>query len=169
MVAPKKKPAKAKKPEALPVYATPERLKEVNAEIHELETMLAEDAKRPQPKITDPDGVRAEILKKSQYVMRHSPPSFRGENANRAYREAKELAKFLQENMPKKSLYHQHYPKTSDSYSKQQKFEEGVRQQMQFMTDPKIKQAAIRYKYIMARLSGGDPHERNIERLRSGR
>jgi len=169
MVAQKKKPTKSKRPEPIPVFASPERLKEVQQDIHELEVMLEEDAKRPVPKITDPTSVKAEILKKQQYIMRHSPPAFRGENANKAYREAKECEKIIRENMPKASMFAQNYPKSTDSYSKQQKFEEAVKQQVRFMTDPKIKQAVNRYKYLMSRLSGGDPRERNIERLRSTR
>lgn len=172
MVAPKKKPvktAKAKKPEPFPVYASETQIKEFQRDIKELEIMLAEDRQRKQPKITDPDGVKAEILKKQQYIERHSPPKLRGDNANKAYKEAKQLEKIIKENMPKSSAFNQQYPKGSDSYNKQQKFEEAVKQQMRFMSNPKVKQAVLKYKYIMARLSGNDPSERNIEKLRANR
>jgi hypothetical protein len=165
----RKKKATVKKPEAIPVFASKERIAEVKNDIRELESMLKEDAQRKVPKITDVDGVKAEIFKKQQYIERHSPAQLRGENANRAFKEAKELERIIKEKMPKASVFGQHYPKGGDSHLKQQKFEEAVRQQMHFMSDPKVKQAAQKYKYIMARLSGGDPRESNIERLRSAR
>ncbi len=171
MVAPKKKPVKTKtkKSEALPIYASEARIKEVENDIKELEFMLKEDAQRKEPKITDPDSVKAEILKKQQYIERCSPPAFRGENANRAHKEAKELEKIIKDNLLKSSQFSQQYPKGSDSHNKQQKFEEAVKQQMHFMTNPKIKQAVQKYRYLMSRLDPHDPTVRNVERLRSGR
>ena len=157
-----------KKPENS-IFATPERIKEVQGEIRELEIMLTEDSHRGQPKISDVDGVKAEIIKKQQYIERHAPAKFRGANANRAYKRAKELERIIKENMPKSSLYGQQYPKGADSHLKQQKFDEAVRQQMHFQSDPKLKQAQLEYKHLMARLDPGDPTVRNIERLRSQR
>ncbi len=131
--------------------------------------MLKEDAQRKVPKITDIAGVKAEILKKQQYIERFSPPMLRGENANRAYKEAKELEKTIKDNMPKSSLYGQHYPRGSDSHLQAQKFEEAVRQQIHFQTNPELKQAVLKYKHLMARIDPSDPTVRNIERLRSVR
>lgn len=178
MVAQKKKPVKGAKAkrlpnsriiEPLPIYASEDRIKEVKNDIRELEFMLKEDAQRKQPKITDVSSVKAEILKKQQYIERCSPPAFRGENANRAYKEAKELERIIKDNLLKSSRFGQHYPKGDDSHLKQQKFEEAVKQQIKFMTNPTIKQAVQKYKYIMSRLDPHDPTVRNIERLRSGR
>ncbi len=160
---------KKKKAESFPIYATKERIKEVESDIRELELMLKEDATRKVPKITDPAGVKAEILKKQQFILRNSPPVFRGENANRAYKEAKELEKVIKDNMPKSSLYNQHYPRGSDSHLKQKKFEDAVRQQMAFQTNRQLKQAVLKYKSIMSRLDSSDPTVRDIERLRSAR
>lgn len=158
-----------KKKESYPIFASKERIKEVQSDIKELEFMLKEDSLRKIPKITDIAGVKAEIFKKQQYIERHSPTMLRGENANRAYKEVKKLEKTIKENMPKSSLYGQHYPRGSDSHLQTQKFEEAVRQQMHFQTNPELKQAVLKYKHLMARLSGNDPSERNIERLRSSR
>ncbi len=160
---------KKKKAESFPIYATKERIKEVESDIRELELMLKEDSQRKVPKITDIAGVKAEILKKQQYIERYSPATLRGENANRAYKEAKELEKTIKENMPKSSLYGQHYPRGSDSHLKAQKFEEAVRQQIHFQTNPELKQKILKYKHLMARIDPSDPTVRNIERLRSAR
>ncbi len=167
MAAPKKKVAK--RPDPIPVFASEAQIKSVKEEIRELEGMLLEDSQRKVPKIQDVGSVKAEILKKEQYVLRNSPSKLKGEAANKAYKEAKELEGIIKKNMPKGKSYHQPYPKSGASHLKSQNFEDAVRQQMAFQMNPQIKTAVLKYKNIMARLSGGDPHETNIERLRSGR
>jgi uncharacterized membrane-anchored protein YjiN (DUF445 family) len=165
----KAKTAKPKKEEPIPVFASEANIASVRADIKELENMLEEDKRRPTPKITNPTEVRSEIIKKQQYIERNSPSTFRGEAANRAYKEAKELEKLIKNNMPKSSEFYQQYPKGTDSHLKAQKFEEAVRKQVKFQSDPAIQKAVLRYKYLMSRLSGGDPATRNIERLRANR
>ncbi len=167
MTAPKKKVTK--RPDPVPIFATEAQLNSVKQDIKELEGMLIEDSRRKVPLIQDTASVKSEILKKQQYILRNSPTGFRGEAANKAYKEAKELEQLIKKNMPKGNAYHQPYPKGSASHLKQQKFEEAVRQQVAFQTNPQIQNAVLKYKNIMARLDPHDPTVRNIERLRVSR
>lgn len=158
--------AKKPKKEVVPVFASEETLKEVKRDIKELEIMLKEDSARARPMIQDPASIKAEILKKQQYVLRHSPTGLRGDNANKAYKEAKELERIIKANMPGKKTYYKRYPKNEDDHSKHTDFENAVKQQIKFQTDPKVKHAIARYKYLMGRLDPQNPTVRNIERLR---
>jgi hypothetical protein len=156
-----------KKKDSTPVFASEENLRDVKNEIRELESMLREDeARGDKRKIQDVMQVKAEILKKQQYIERHSPSKLRGEAANKAYKEARELEKVIQENMPKANDYYQRQPKNSDSYSRQQDFEAAVRQQIHFQSNPELKRAQMKYKAIMAQLDPQNPTVRNLERLR---
>jgi hypothetical protein len=162
--------SKKKTKESTPILLTETQIRETQSEIRELEGMLKQDEQRgDKRKISNPDEIRAEILKKTQYLERLSPRKLVGNAANQAYKEAKEIEKMLKEAMPTTNEFYRKYPKNSDSHLKHQKFEEAVRKQMAFQANPKLKEAAMKYKYLMSRLSGGDPQERNLERLRRAR
>jgi hypothetical protein len=166
MAASKKKTIKK---EEVPIFASEEQLREVRQEIKDLERMLEEDKRRKEPKIQDVSSVQAEILKKQQYVMRHSPTTLRGEASNKAYKEAKELEKLIKDNMLPSNKFYQKSSSDKDSHLKYRNFEDAVRQQIKFQTDPKLKQATLKYKYLMSRITGGDPAATNLERLRPNR
>lgn len=169
MPVPRGRPKKVKPVEAIPIFATESQIKSVQQDIRDLEIMLAEDRQRKVPLIQDVIAVKADIIKKQQYILRNTPSLLKGDAANRAYKEAKALEAIIKEKMPSANKYHQPYPKGETSHLKQQKFEDAVRQQIAFQTNPVIQQAVLKFKSIMARLDPQNPMVRNIERLRNAR
>lgn len=142
------------------------QVREVRERIDAAEKMLNDPRDWVRKKITDPELIKYKMKKDEQLLEEYSPRKMRGANANKAYAEAKELAKKIKDAMPSSSDYFQRYPKNSDGHSKQADFERAVAQQVKFQTDPNILRMVARYKYIMARLDPSDPTIRNIEKLR---
>ncbi len=167
----KKTKHRRKQPEHLTPFATPQEIQAVRQEIHELEGMLEEDRRLfpKNPKIQDEVAFRADILKKTQWLERMSPTKLRGEASNKAYREMKELERVLKEAMPTQRQCHRRAAGQKDSHLQYRNFEDAVARQIRFQTDPKLTEAAYRYKWLAARVDPSDPTLRNIERLRPGR
>lgn len=145
---------------------TEAQVKEVKERINSAEKMLNDPRDWIRNKITDPGSIKENIKKDQHLIDEHAPRKMRGQKANKAYAEAKELAKKIKEQMPSRQQYFQRYPKDSDAHNKQADFEKIVAQQMKFQTDPNIQKMVARYKHIMARLDPSDPSIRNIESLR---
>jgi len=154
------------------VYASESVLRDKKEEVKELETMLqGGQADRGvsfrSDKIQDPDLIKHEIAKRKRFIESNTPKKLKGEEANRAYKRAKELAAELKESMPTQKLFSQRYPNSSDRASRATDFERGVRQQMEFQS--KMSSKAIEYRSLMARLDPQNPMVRNIESLRRSR
>lgn len=162
-----------KKSKALPetVFASDAQIRAVKNDIRELETMLENDKRlfTKSPRIQDETAFKAEILKKQQWLERHTPRALRGEAANKAYKEYKQLAEKLKENMPKASMFYQRYPRGDDPHTKHQKFEEAVKAEMALQKNPELKRAMFRFNHLAAKLDPSNPELRSVERLRSKR
>ncbi len=142
--------------------ATPQQCTEIRQEINHLERMLESDKRSRSPKIQDVEEFKAEISKKKKMLEAHAPKALRGKNKDKAFKRAKELGKFIEEQMPKSKDYFKQGPKRGCDND----FDRTVRQQIIFQTDPKIQKAIHEYKNLMGRLEPNDPTIRNIERLR---
>jgi len=95
-------------------------------------------------------------------LEKHAPKQLRGKTKDKAAKRAKELGKFIEEQMPKSKDYFKQGPR----HGCDNDFDRTVKQQVIFQTDPKIQKAVQEYKYLMGRLEPQDPTIRNIERLR---
>jgi len=162
---------KSRRPLPETVFASESQIRAVKNDIVEMERMLIDDKKLfpKNPHIQDEVAFKAEIIKKQQWIERVSPKALKGEAANKAYTEMKNLQELVKDRMPKSSLFYQRYPKGSDPHKSVQKFEEGVRAQMAIQNDPVLKKAQFRIKYLAARLDPANPELRNLERLRPNR
>ena len=143
------------------VHATDRQIKEWEQEVKDLENMLKSDRVSENPKISDKVEFMKEINKKKKLIKNHSPKPLTGEEKNKWYAKAKEIEKVLQEHMPRKSAHGMKYPKGYDH-----DFERAVKQEIAYMTNPKLKRLQLAYKHIMRRLDPQDPTVTNIERLR---
>jgi len=102
------------------------------------------------------------IKKKKAILEDHTPKKFIGQTGNKALARAKDLAIKIKAELPGKKDYFMPYPKDESS----QDFERVVRQQVRFMTDPKIQGMVREYKHLLRRIDPSDPSIANIERLR---
>ena len=143
--------------------ATPQQVKEIGADINNLEKMLESDRRSPSPKIQDVAEFTAEINKKKQLLKDHSPKPFRGKNKDKAWSRIKELDSYIKENMPKRKDYYRTYPKNGGCDND---FERAVKHQIFCQTNKKFKKAVEERKYLAGRLEPHDPTIRNIENLR---
>ena len=159
-------PRKKKAGEFDKILMTKEQVAEAKKRISDAEKLLKDDRAWVRSKITDEAEIRKEIAKDQKLIADHSPRKLRGEKSNKAYKEAKLLAEKIKKAMPRVSEYYQRQPKDSDGHSKVSDFDRAVRQQMEFQTNPEIKQAIIRYKNIMRRIDPDHPTITNIEALR---
>lgn len=149
------------------VYASDAQIRSTQDDIKHLEGMLRQDQGRgDRRKIADEGEILKEIREKKGLLEQHTPQKLKGQKANHAYAEAKELAREIKEAMPTGRAYKQPYPGKSTSHKKESDFENTVRQQMAFQTDKKLKRAQKRYKAIMSNLDPDDPRARSIEGLR---
>ena len=142
------------------------RVKELKQEIKHLEGMYLADKASGNPKIGDKNEFFKDVNSKKKELKDFAPREFTGEARNRAYKEKKKLAKFIQSQMPKPNAYFQKQYRDSDSHGKYQDWEQAVQQQVHFQTDPNCIKAVRRYKNIAARLDSQDPTVKNIELLR---
>jgi adenylate kinase family enzyme len=154
------------------VYASESVLREKKEEVKELESMLQggqvdRGVSFRNDKIQEPELIKHQIAKAKRFIESNTPKKLKGEEANRAYKRAKELAAELKEAMPTQKLFSQRYPKSSDRASRATDFESAVRQQMEFQQ--KMGSKAIEYRSLMARLDPSNPMVRNIEALRRAR
>ena len=154
------------------VFASETVLREKREEVKEMESMLQggqvdKGVSYRNDKIQEPDLIRHEISKRKRFIEENTPKKYKGEEANRAYKRAKELAVELKESMPTEKLFRQQYPKSSDRASKATDFEKAVKQQMEFQT--KMSGKAAEYRALMARLDPLNPSVRNLEALRRAR
>lgn len=155
------------------VFASESVLNEKKSEIKELESMLrggqvASGVGFRNDKISDPDLIRAEIARREKFIKSNTPVKLKGEDANKAYKRAKEIAEELKEVMPSKKMFFQRYPTGTDRASRETNFEEAVRQQMAFQ-NPQVQRKVDEYRHIMSRLDPSNPMVRNIEQLRRSR
>ena len=154
------------------VYASESVLREKKEEVKELESMLQggqveRGVSFRSDKIQEPELIKHEIAKKKRFIESNTPKKLKGEEANRAYKRAKELAAELKEAMPTQKSFSQRYPNSSDRASKTTDFEKAVQQQMDFQK--KMGNKAMEYRSLMARLDPGNPMVRNLEALRRAR
>ena len=108
-----------KKITGLKVYASESVLREKKEEVKELESMLQggqveRGVSFRSDKIQEPELIKHEIAKKKRFIESNTPKKLKGEEANRAYKRAKELAAELKEAMPTQKLFSQRYPNSSD-------------------------------------------------------
>ncbi len=162
-----------KKTTAPKVYASEAVLREKKAEIKELETMLNGGQESSvvgfrKDKITDPALIRAEIERREKFIRTNTPVKFKGEDANKAYRRAKEIAAELKEIMPSQKAFYQRYPNHADRASRTTDFERAVAQQMAFQSS-QVQRKVDEYRNLMSRLDPQNPLVRNIEQLRRSR
>jgi len=167
MAAPKRKPQARKRkaivqPQDL-VYLSESQIKDIKSDISALKRMLEEDKQRVQKKITDPARVQKEIRDKKKLLEVHSPVRFKGTEANKAYKELKEIGEKIKGAMLPTREYNQMYP---DGTNKELDFERAVQQQIKFQTDPLLTRLQNRFQYLARRLDPDDPMMPNIERLR---
>lgn len=148
------------------VHMSNARIAEVEKDILSLEGMLNHPDDHIKGKIQDREGMKNEIVQKRKLLQQHAPKKYRGKAGNKPLAEAKELRERIASAMPKREMYYQPEPKNADRHSKHQDFEQTVKQQVAFQSDPKLKRMIHRYKYIMRRIDPSDPSITNIELLR---
>ncbi|MHC4604895.1 MAG: hypothetical protein ACYS6W_16390 [Planctomycetota bacterium] len=161
-------PRKKKTDEFEIVYLTNAQIADLKREIASAEKMLNDPRPWVRNKITDEVEFLKDVEANKQTLRDFSPKRLRGAKQNRAFKEAKELAAFIKDQMPGTQSYYQRYPKGSDGHSRHSDFERTVQQQVKFQTDKKIQRAVTRYKNIMRRLDPDDPTITNVEALRDG-
>lgn len=162
-----------KKTTAQKVYASEAVLREKKEEIKEMESMLQggqieRGVSYRQDKIQEPELIKHEIAKRKRFIENSTPKKFKGEEANKAYARAKELAEEIKDKMPNQKSFNQRYPSSSDRASKATDFEKAVQQQMAFQSNGMV-QKVLEYRGLVARLDPENPMVRNIERLRRAR
>jgi len=155
-------PRKKKQNEYDIAFITPAQAAKIEQEIDYLETMLKTDQSSRRPKIQDVGEVMQNIKKKKALLVDHIPKKFRGPTGNKAYARAKELAAKIKNELPGKKDYYMQYQKEDSNFD----FERVVKQQVRFMTDPKIQGMVREYKHLMRRIDPSDPSIANVERLR---
>ena len=155
-------PRKKKQNEYDIAFITPAHAAKTKQEIESLEAMLKADQASRRPKIQDVGEVMQNIKKKKTILEDHTPKKFTGQTGNKALARAKDLAIKIKAELPGKKDYFMPYPKDESS----QDFERVVRQQVRFMTDPKIQGMVREYKHLLRRIDPSDPSIANIERLR---
>ena len=119
------------------VFASESVLREKKEEIKELETMLAggradRDVSFRNDKLQEPELIKHEIIKRQRFIESNTPKKLRGEDANKAYKRAKQLADELKDAMPTSNRYYQRYPRNADRASTTTNFEATVQRQMEF-------------------------------------
>lgn len=162
-----------KKITAPKVFASESVLREKKEEIKEMEAALSggradRDVIHRSDKIQEPGLLQREIAKRKAFIRANTPKKLTGVEANKAYKEAKEMGAKLRELMPSQKMFNQRYPSSSDRASKATDFEKAVQQQMAFQ-HPEVQKLAAAYRERMARLDPSNPMVRNIEALRRAR
>lgn len=155
-----------RKPKIDLVHLSNAQIAEIKSEINGLEAMLSHPDDHIRNKITDPEGVKKLIRKRQELLKVHTPKKLTGKSANKAYERAKELKEKIAEAMPTRGQYYQREPRPGDGHGKHRDFEEAVKQQMAFQTNPGLNAAVLEYKSIMRQLDPSDPTIANIENLR---
>jgi len=147
-------------------FETVSNIKNIKAEIVNMERMLEADQKREQKKIQDPQKLKDEIKSKKKFLNEVTPKKLKGQSVNKAYKRAEQLQEVIKKEMLPENEFHRQYPKDSDGYLKKQEFERAVQQQMNFQTNPTIKKAISEYKTLMRTIDPDDPNVPNIENIR---
>jgi len=147
-------------------YMTEAQLRENEQDVRELKRMLEQDSRRPSPKIQDPYLIEKEIKEKEELIRRHGPQKLKGNRANQAYAEARELEKRIQESLQKGKDFKRPYPTSKSSHRAEGDFERAVQHEMKVMKDRGLKKDITRWKAILRNLDPDDPTLANIERLR---
>ena len=147
-------------------YMSEALLRENEGEVKSLERMLEEDRHRKNPKIQDEHLIREEIAKRKELIKQHGPHQLKGQRANKAYAEARELEGRIKEAMLSGKEFKRPYPTSKSSHRAEGDFEQAVQHEMRVMKDKKLKKDITRYKAIMRNIDPSDPTLTNIERLR---
>lgn len=157
---------------------TPEQRKEVKREIEDLTRMItaADEGRkgdvgyfRHSSSFIDPQEVKKSIILKKKRLADGTPKQFTGESANKAFRYAQNLKKWIIDNIPKEQ--HVRYPKQNESgndidnpekiVSFEQSVEAIIKWQKSKVTLPGF--APIHpvdlYHHIMARIDPDAPRE----------
>ncbi len=166
------RPKSKKKPENLAV-ATPDQIKEWKQEIMELEGSLKggsvdRGVYSRNDLVQEPELIRRQIAKNEALIKKYSPRQMKGQEANRAYARAKELAAEIKESMPSQREYFQRGANKGDSHKKVMDFERAVQKQVAFQSAG-MQRKVEEYRHIMARLDPSNPMVRSIETLRRAR
>ena len=135
------------------VFMTPQRIKEVKAEVASLERMLrgADSGSdigyydHAAKHIQNPQDVQREIRKKKKMLADHTPTKLTGPKANKLYKWAKNYEKWRKEHTISNKEVMQGYPKSD---SKSADFDNAVNALCAEMANPKIQEYDMMYKDI---------------------